>query len=146
MKHLSKEVVGGLSFVGLWLCVFVLVAFGTGRIGHAQEKPVDKPPAARQIDGGAPAKPAEPVKPPTMPAETGIELRDAVLTQAKLMIQFRDTITSYNKLQSDMAAQAKVIDDKKKEALKNAHLDLEKWDVDLDKFAFVPRAAPEKKP
>lgn len=88
-------------------------------------------------------------KPPAMPQDTGIKLRDAVLLQARLVIQLRNTIETYNQLQAALPVAAKKIDDLKAAALADAKLDPKAWDVDLDKFEFVPRAAPipaEKKP
>jgi len=118
MKKLSKEFQGGMAFAGLALCVFVLVGFGTQRIGHAQEKP------------------------PAMSPEMGIKLRDAVLLQARLVIQLNTTIETYNQLQAALPAQKKKIDDLKTAALADAKLDSKDWDVDVDKFEFVPRATP----
>jgi hypothetical protein len=123
--------------------VFVTILFSAGLIlGRldAQENPVAKPPAAE------PSKPSKPTEPPAMSAETGNKLRDVVLEQAKLVIQLKDTITTYNNLQGALNAEAKKVDDAKAAALKEAKLDPEKWDVDMDKFVFVPRAAPAPKP
>jgi len=109
---------------GVFVTVMCLVVIGLATMGHAraQEKPA----------------------PPAMSAETGNKLRDVVLEQAKLVIQLKDTITTYNNLQGALNAQAKKVDDAKAAALKEAKLDPEKWDVDLDKFSYVPRVVPTK--
>lgn len=95
--------------------------------------------------------------PPAMPAETGIKLRDAVLLQARMVIQLNTTIQTYNQLQDLLPKQKTKIDDLKAAALAEAKLDPKDWDVDLDNFQFVrttplsiPTGAPvvpaEKKP
>lgn len=118
-------------FLFLWMAIF-LVLFGVARwIGHvqAQDKPTPPTPAATA---------------PAMSADMGIKLRDATIAQAKLVIQLKDTITTYNQLQAALNAQAKTLEDLKTTALKEAKLDPEKWDVDLEKFAYVAKPEPAK--
>lgn len=106
----------------------------------------DKPPVMNKNAEITPVPAPASAPPPAMPAETGIKLRDAVLVQAKLVIQLKDAITTYNNLQGSLQAQAKVLDDLKAAALKDAKLDPAKWDVDMDKFLFIPKPAPPAAP
>jgi hypothetical protein len=136
MKEKSEWLKGftvGVFVTVVMYSILLLIADRT----HAQDKPAAKPPAA---------EPSKSTEPPAMSAETGNKLRDVVLEQAKLVIQLKDTITTYNNLQGALNAEAKKVDDAKALALKEAKLDPQKWDVDMDKFVFVPRAAPTAKP
>jgi hypothetical protein len=119
----------------LWSAIFLVLGGVSWRMTQAQAQ--EKPAPAK-------AEPSKPTEPPAMSTETGIKLRDAVLAQAKLVIQLKDTITTYNNLQGALNAQAKAVDDLKTAVLKDAKLDPEKWDVDLDKFVFIARAVPAK--
>lgn len=123
-----------MVYCSLLAAIFLVLGGVSWRMTQAQGKP-----APAQVE------PSKPTEPPMMPTETGIKLRDAVLAQAKLVIQLKDTITTYNNLQGALNAQAKTVDDLRAAALKDAKLDPEKWDVDLDKFVFIARAVPAPK-
>jgi len=114
----------------LFVVAFVALVAGMATGERAQEKP-----------GALPAAATAPAVVPPMPAESAIKLRDAVIAQAKLVIQLKDTITTYNNLQGTLSAQAKTLDDLKAAAIKTANLDPTKWDVDTDAFKFVPKPA-----
>lgn len=117
-------------FVLLWTVVFLTLGGVASRMMdvQAQEK----------------ATPADTA--PAMPADSAIKLRDAVIAQAKLVIQLKDTIATYNNLQGALNAQAKTLDDLKVSAVKAAKLDPEKWDVDTDNFKFIARPTPPAPP
>lgn len=120
----------------LALCVCGSSVFGQMMPGGAlaaQTAPAD--PVAQA------EKEVDKAKPP-IPQGTIIKLQAAQLEQAKLVIELKDVIAKYGQLQGSLNAQAKVLNDLKAAALKDAELDPEKWDVDLDRMAFV--AKPEK--
>lgn len=125
MKLVIKD---RLITVVLFTCAFVALVAGVATGERAQEKPA------------APAAASDVV--PPMPAESAIKLRDAVIAQAKLVIQLKDTIATYNNLQGALNAQAKTLDDQKTAAIKAAKLDPEKWDVDTENFKFIARTKP----
>lgn len=109
----------------VWAAIGALAVFAAVRAAHGQEPP-------------------KLAAPPAIPMETQNRLYKAQLEQAKMVIDLKNTIEQYNRLQAALAAQAKEVDKLKSDALAAAKLDPAQYDVDLERMAFVPKPQPSK--
>jgi len=110
--------VGWVGFLVLWFAYFALAIVGD--YTHAQDKPTPEPST------------------PTLSDTMKLQIRDAQLDQAQMVVNLSDTISKYNQLQAALAEQAKKIADLKTAALAELKLDPEKWDFDMQKLVAVP--------